>query len=357
MMRMRKGMWGERLRVPLFLAFLASGFALCGIAAFFWSVEVQSVVTPYYSPFSTAAVVIYLIILLCACGFAVWIGRRPEQQQNAWASAIQIVLRYFLAFTMLKYGLVKIIPIQFTPKLYWNDVLAEHLQPFDRAWIFFSHSRVYGLFLGAFEVIAGCLMIARRTALVGAIATFSIMVNITFVNFEYGVPIGWNSIVFTMMSVYLIVAHGPRVLALLWDYDAEPASRRRTLLASLIALAFLAYHGVDLYRTRYHSDWFSPVYGTWIVLDAVEQTGSRIEPATLGFDRMYFEEGSYLHVRDLNGRVTDLWTSYDVERNQLRTVHPKFQFSGRFQVNGDHLELSGIESVNQLTSINLQRAP
>ena len=353
MTRLRTGTWSERLRAKLFLV---SGFALSGIVAFFWSVEVQSVVTPYY-PFSTAATAVYLMILLCACALTVWVGARPEQQQKAWAYGIQVVLRYFLAFTMLNYGLVKIIPLQFAPSLYWSDVPFHDLQPFDRAWIFFSHSRAYELFLGGFEVVAGCLMIARRTTLVGALAAFAIMINITIMDIEYEIPIVWDAVVFTMMSAYLIVAHGPRVLALLWEDGEEPPSRWQASLAGLIALVFIAYHSVDMYRTRYGDDWFSPVYGTWVVRGAVERSGSRIEPATLGFDRMYFEQGRYLHVRDLDGRVTDLWTSYEVQGNQLRTNHPTFQFSGQFQIDGDRLELNGMESVHQLTSVILQRAP
>ncbi len=291
----------------------AVGFALCGVAAFYWSVEIQSVALPYH-PFSAAATAIYVAIVACAFVLGALVACWPDQRQRSWAEATYVVLRYFLAFQMLRYGLAKIFPVQFTTWLYWDDLLARNLQPLDRAWMFFSHSRAYGLFLGGWEVVAGCLLIARRTALLGALATFAILINITIVNFEYDVPIGWDASVWTAMSVYLIAADRRKILALLSERSGEPPPRWRARLAGLAALAFIAYHSVDFYRSRYGGDWFSPVYGKWMVVDAVDRSGVKIEPSALGFDRVYFEEGSYVHVRDLNGRVPDLWTSVRGQR-------------------------------------------
>ncbi len=101
-----------------------------------------------------------------------------------------IFLRYFLAYMMLVYGLAKIFKTQF-PFLSLERLATPlgQFSPMGLLWAFMGYSKTYNLFTGGAEILAGALLFFRRTTLLGALITMSIMVNILMLNLSYDVPV------------------------------------------------------------------------------------------------------------------------------------------------------------------------
>ena len=92
--------------------------------------------------------------------------KRPSYQQfSHWS---KIVIRYFLAYTLFVYGFVKVIKLQFPfPSLGRLTEPYGESSPMGLAWTFIGYSSGYNIFIGGAEVLAGVLLLFRRTTLMG----------------------------------------------------------------------------------------------------------------------------------------------------------------------------------------------
>lgn len=326
-----------------------SGLLLAGVACFYWSTELQSWVAPYW-PFDGRAKAVYAgLLVLALTGTAVRFDVGEIQRRKA-----VIFLRYFLAFTMMKYGCAKLFDLQFHPFLYWDDLLGRDFSAFDKAWVFFSHSRVYGVFLGLFECSAAALLFWRRTTLAGALMTFAILLNIVIVDIEYEIPIVWDAGVFLVISLYLIAPWTPSLLELFWTRQRDPlVSGRVRLIGSITAALLTSFILFNAYKSRYGDNWDSPLYGVWQLEYGINSVNQQLSAEQLGIRRLYFEKDGYFHVLRWNGKAPVIWASYLVKGNQVTTNSADFEFQGTYRKEHDTLILTGSENKHQLREVRL----
>lgn len=121
------------------------------------------------STFTYVQVFCYLV--LAVAGALAWTlldRRRPNDLRLfAW---LRVYVRFALAATMINYGAVKVIELQFasvTP-----DRLVQtygESSPMGLLWTFMGFSALYCFFGGAAEMLGGLLLTLRRTTLLGAL--------------------------------------------------------------------------------------------------------------------------------------------------------------------------------------------
>lgn len=148
--------------------------------------------------------------------------------------------RYISAFLLMGYGASKLAHLQF----HLNRELATHpvssLTGYELTWFYYGYSRLYSVILGATQVAGGALLLFRKTALLGAIAMFPVIVNILLIDLLI-LPPDWGptlpaSIIF--VSVVLIILRDARLFVpLIWTgQHPEPLSSRRSHWAIRIAI-------------------------------------------------------------------------------------------------------------------------
>ena len=101
------------------------------------------------------------------------------------------VVRIFLAIAFLIYGMAKLADIQFNPAYQpfaFEEVSLELLSGFQLTWRFFAYSRVYQCAIGFAELVPAVLLLSSRTATIGAVAFFPVIVNVVLVDLCYGIP-------------------------------------------------------------------------------------------------------------------------------------------------------------------------
>jgi len=101
------------------------------------------------------------------------------------------VVRGFLALAFLIYGIAKLADIQFNRAYQpyaFENVSSELLSGFQLTWRFFAYSRVYQCAIGFAEVGAAVLLLSSRTAALGAVAFFPVIVNVVLVDLCFGIP-------------------------------------------------------------------------------------------------------------------------------------------------------------------------
>jgi len=130
--------------------------------------------------------------------------RRIEYRElHAW---VRLLVRYALALILFSYGFSKIFPQQFTP-LSFARLMEPYgeFSPMGALWAFMSASRPYAAFSGAIEVIAGALLLFRRTTTLGAMVAAAAMTNVVALNFSYDVPVKIYSTNILLMAVFLLL--------------------------------------------------------------------------------------------------------------------------------------------------------
>ncbi len=165
---------------------------------------------------------------------------------------LRVFVRFYLAYFMIVYGSVKVIKLQFA---YPGPDSLLHTygesSPMHLLWTFMGASDGYTWFTGAGEVLAGLLLVTRRTTLLGSLVTFGVMVHVIALNFCYDVPVKLFSSHLALAALFLMAPEMPWLakVFLLGRRDAprgyEPLVQTRWLdwilfvVRSIVVIAYL----------------------------------------------------------------------------------------------------------------------
>ena len=146
-----------------------------------------------------------------------------RKTDHAWLNdGLRTYLRYFIAMNMLSYGLSKtgFIQTQFAtggmPGEYQLTRTFGDASPMGLLWTFMAASPAYTFFGGLGEVIGGVLIVFRRTATLGALVVFGVMLNVMMLNYCYDVPVKLFSTHLVVMSIFLLLPDLPRLANVLF---------------------------------------------------------------------------------------------------------------------------------------------
>lgn len=145
--------------------------------------------------------------LLAFAGGTLWavLDRRRAHYAglNFW---LLIILRYFLIYQMFGYGFAKVFMTQFpAPNLIRLTETYGDSSPMGLAWAFMGYSEGYNWFTGGAEVLAGMLLLWRRTTTLGALVGAGVMANVAVMNFCYDIPVKIFSSLLFLMFLYILI--------------------------------------------------------------------------------------------------------------------------------------------------------
>ncbi len=141
--------------------------------------------------------------------------------------ALQMCLRYALAFTMMNYGLAKL-SLEFgqfpPPQPGQLDKTWGDSSPMNVLWTFMGYSRAYTFFSGIGELVSGVLLLWRRTTSLGALVGIGIMTNVVMLNFSYDVPVKIMSSHLLVMACLIVLPDAIRLSNILLFNRATSAA-------------------------------------------------------------------------------------------------------------------------------------
>ena len=230
-------------------------------------------------------------LTLAAAGTLIWTAiDRNRSSYHRTADGLYILARYYLAMTLLSYGLVKIFPLQFPqPSLILLTQEYGDSSPMGLAWTFLGFSTGYQMFAGFSEALAAMLLFFRRTTLLGALVAVGVMTNVFMINMFFDVPV-------KLLSAHLLlIAAGIAALNAkpMWDFFVMGKRTRknsyplpikdrgwRIISYTLQAIIIAGLFGSIVYAngSRYFSQPDPPeIAGVYDVLD-FELAGETIAP-------------------------------------------------------------------------------
>lgn len=272
---------------------------------------------------TTASYVQHLVIaVLAVIGTIVWsVLDRRRTAYPRLADAAVVVLRYYLAFTLLGYAFAKLTQFP-TPPPSRLDQRVGDTSPMGMLWTFMGTSQPYTLFVGVIECLPGVLLLSRRLYVAGALLGAVAMTNVVALNFCYDVPVKLFSTQLLVIAIVLAAPHARRLIsAVLGRATPEvpprprraPRAERARLAVKALLIGLSALH---LYLELAAAlSWERPrheLHGIWVV-DKLVIDGTERPPLLTDAERwhkLYFSEHSG-GLRPMSGPLMRFGTTVD----------------------------------------------
>lgn len=221
---------------------------------------------------------------------------------------IVFLLRMFLAWVILGYGMAKVFAGQFPTLMANMDSRFIELTPMRVAWAFFGYSKGYQIFLGWGEVIPAILLLFRRTTLLGALIMVVVMLNVWLVNIFFDVCVKLNSFIYLAIALYIFFQHSNRLWKFFFTNQTVPppyhenlADRKLFKRLGLI-INILIIGGILSYPILEFYDYFTTtntpqkkneIFGAWKIAKIEKWNGTNWtipnEADSCNYYRCYFE--------------------------------------------------------------------
>lgn len=146
------------------------------------------------------------MVITSATGMLVWTALdRHTKNYNKLFYWLCVIVRYYVAITMVVYGGIKIVKLQFpAPSLGRLMEPLGQMSPMGLAWTYMGYSKAFNYITGFAELSVGLLMFFRRTTTLGAIVGVFVIGNVMAVNYCFDVPVKLLSTVLVLMCMFLM---------------------------------------------------------------------------------------------------------------------------------------------------------
>lgn len=155
----------------------------------------------------------YLFLSIAAIGCIIWtILDRKRKGYRQLNYLLCLLIRYNLVLIAFVYGFNKILYMQMPfPLLSQLATPLGDLLPMRFSWLFIGYSTSYQIFSGVMEVVAGSLLLWRRTATMGVLVATAVFVNVMMLNLCYDIPVKLFSMNLVLMCLYLLANEYERI--------------------------------------------------------------------------------------------------------------------------------------------------
>jgi hypothetical protein len=287
----------------------AASFALVGVAAVGFVVESLDVPTDN----ARGVLEVAAGASVGALGSAIYrrLETRSERLARFRVMAWNIV-RFFVAFELIRYGVAKLVGMQFYPRYYRLDMRAADLSPMALAWAFLGRTYGYQAAIGALEITAALLLCFRRTAILGACILVPVMTNVVFMDVFYDVPVKLFSSIYLVMALYVLLPDARRFWIFFLGDGAVPAraplafttpSQLKRIVTVFTIALIIVLPSADIVHKAFQRGIFrtDALEGAWRVERRAGLDGLPVAKGT--WEMVYFEKGGYGFVRVDGQRV------------------------------------------------------
>lgn len=272
-------------------------------------------------------------MLACVAALGWTLADRKRTDYHCLHGWLMVCLRYALAFSMLGYGAVKVVDIQFHPQLRHLTTAYGNFDPYDVLHAFMAYSRPYTFFAGAAEVLAGALLVFRRTAALGGLVATVVLSNVVMLNFCYNWPEKLNSMHLIAMAAIIIapvlgrltnllVLNRPTLAAELGHPATGARKFSRQAMESLVFVAMIAImFATTMAMLR---EWFArpPLYGIYQV-EEFKRNGQDVLPLATEITRwktIVVQHTDSISIQSMDDRWGYSGAAYDPKKGEL-TLH------------------------------------
>lgn len=180
-------------------------------------------------------------------GAAIWsvadYKRKNYSKLYYW---LLVLVRCYVAFTLINYGMYKVIKLQFpSPTLIRLTQAYGDSSPMGLAWTFLGYSKGYNLFMGIIEV-SSILLLFRRTMIIGAFLSLAACAHVMSMNYFYDVPVKILSTALVVMCLFILAPYLKRIFQFFLTRNAvslnsieSPVYKKKWMFYALYTFKYL----------------------------------------------------------------------------------------------------------------------
>ena len=306
-----------------------------------------------------------LFVVLAAIVTVVWsaLDKSRKNYYKLWRWFVLGTV-YYLVYFMFVYGFIKVFWLQM-PDLRIDRMLKTygHSSPMGLLWTFMGASKTYSVYAGLSEVIAGALLIFRRTRTLGGMVTFGVMFNVFMLNMAYDVPVKLFSAQLMLMGLYIAMIDRRAIFGLLWfrksreviswpPFFKTPVKNYILLGIQVLMIGYMLYNQISssMQRRSQYGELRpkSPLYGLYDV-DVFVQNGDTLPPLLTDdtrWQRVIFEDPGRSIVMYMDDRLRYYTSSIDTTANALTITvgrdSTRQEFPFTYERLADGLMLKGV---------------
>ncbi len=237
---------------------------------------------------------------------------------------LRFLLRLSVGFFMVGYGMIKVFPLQMGPiPLATLNQPVGQISPHTLLWSLIGLYPVYESICGMLEVLAGTLILFRRTALVGSLFTIFVMSNVVLYNFFFGVSVKLFALNLLLAAIFITLPDAKPLFDFFWRHQpaaqtgiwVPPTSRRgvriyvRALEIIFIIVSFTInplFDGIVWHHERVVARIQSPLRGAWR-FDSVPPAAGAFNTPNGPVAELYVDTVEYALARSADGA---LWRTF-----------------------------------------------
>jgi hypothetical protein len=132
--------------------------------------------------------------------------------------------------------------------------------PMRFSWHFIGYSTPYQFFSGFVEVVAGVLLLFRRTSTLGAFVAASVFLNVMMMNLCYDIPVKLFSIHLFVLSNFLLLGDAQRLLNFfVFNKPTQPAfqfalpTKQLRITQIVLKVVFVIFFAILPFYDMYHN--------------------------------------------------------------------------------------------------------
>ncbi|HEY0273016.1 MAG TPA: DoxX family protein [Chitinophaga sp.] len=292
-----------------------------------------------------------LVAAIAATGTVIWTLR--DRERDAYDTLyywLRVLVRYRLAAGVIAYGFIKLFPLQ-SPALSLSTLNTRYGEFTD--WKVFSVSLgaapLYESFLGFVEILAGLLLLWRKTASIGSFIIIAFAGNVFLSNIAYEGGEYEYAAYLLVMALFLFAYDAGRLYNLVQGKPASPDTfrlqlpaawqrRGRVILKTGFVLFFIVLYGAityEGYRHDPHNVVTTPglpgAYGVYNV--SLFRIGKDTLPYsqvdTTRWQDVIFEKWATLSIKSNRPVVIDSTNVEQIHRDDLSKTYESVGTNGR----------------------------
>lgn len=167
------------------------------------------------------------MVVTSVAGMLVWTAiDRKTKNYNKLYYWLCVIVRYYVAITMVVYGGIKVVKLQFpAPSLGRMMEPLGQMSPMGLAWTYMGYSKAFNYITGCAELSVGLLLFFRRTTTLGAMVGVFVIGNVMAVNYCFDVPVKLLSTILVLMCVFLLFRDYNRLMNFFFkNREAAPSN-------------------------------------------------------------------------------------------------------------------------------------
>lgn len=272
---------------------------------------------------------------------------------------LRVGARYYLCTQWFTYGFSKLFKWQFylpEPNTLYTPF--GQLSPDILYWSTMGLSRTYSVLTGSIEVVAGLLLLFRRTALLGAAISLAALLNIFIVNLSFDISVKLYTLFLLLLCAVVLMPGAKGLWAAFLQRRYVPVVpqptaplkyRRAYIVLKVLVILLMVVDGLALYiqSGNYNDDEQPrpPLHGAYDVTLFVKE-GDTVLPLitdTSCLRRVFVHRQGYFITQAMNDELKDYELRTDTTTQTLWISAPgdSVEYPLRYTVQPGFLEISG----------------